>query len=229
MSGEQELSPRIGPLLLGLVGTDEIEETETAIADDPQVRRLAAAAAALSLIPNPTDAAGHSTGLEHRIIARAREVRAPARRRRLRPSTARRIVFTLLLAGALAAAGVFAWLAFAPEEPISGRAVALSDDGAAGVLLPRFEQRPFALVFWGLAEPDEGQIWQLWLVRESGEVTAGPAFTPNAEGRAAVPINPNTLESDDAPIGFAVSLDDPEQRAGETPARDAIRYQFALD
>lgn len=226
MSGERELNARIGPLILGLA---EAEQTDAEAADDAQVRRLAAAAAALSLIPNPIDAAGHSTGLEHRIIARAREVRPPVVRRRLRPSTARRIIFTLLLVGALAAAGVFAWLAFAPRDPISGQAVALSDDGAAGVLLPRYEQRPFALVFWGLPEPGEGEVWQLWLVRESGAVTAGPAFTPNEEGRAAVPLNPNTLESDDAPIGFAVSLDDPKQRTGETPAREAIRYQFALD
>ena len=223
MNSDSNSGAELGPIIFGLTGASE------SITADKEAQRLAAAAAALALIPNPTDAAAHSIGLEHRVIARAREARPPALRRRLRPSTARRIALALLLVGALTAAGVFAWLAFEPRDPINGKAVALSGDGQIGVLLPRYEQRPFALVFWGLPEPENGQVWQIWLVRESGEVAPGPSFAPDSEGRAALAINPNTLETDDPPIGFAVSLDNPAQRAGETPPREAIRYQFPLD
>ena len=226
MNAGGEPDAELGPIVLGLRQADgahaELRENERA-------RRLAGAAAALGLVPNPQDGSAQATGLEHRIVARARELRAPALRRRLRPSAARRIAFAALLIGALATAGVFGWLAFEPRDPISGNAVALSADGQTGVLLPHYEQRPFALVFWGLPEPQDGQVWQLWLVRESGAVTPGPVFSPDEEGRAAVAINPNAIESEDAPIGFAVSLDIPSERPRETADREAIRYQFALD
>lgn len=227
-AGEPEgaAGAELGPIVLGL---SQAGDAQDALREDERARRLAGAAAALGMVPNPLDGSGQATGLEHRIVARAREARAPALRHRLRPSTARRIVFAALLIGALAAAGVFAWLAFEPRDPINGQAVALSGDGQTGVLLPRYEQRPFALVFWGLPEPEDGELWQLWLVRESGEVAPGPSFAPDSEGRAAVAINPNTLETDDPPIGFAISLDNPAERAGETPPREAIRYQFPLN
>lgn len=219
----QTQTPELGPLVLGLV------EAAEPLAENEEARRLASAAAALALIPNPTEAATYSAGLEHRVISRARELRAPRLRQRLRPNAARRIAFTLLLTGALAAAAVFAWLAFQPSDPIGGRALALSDDGQVGVLLPRYQERPFALVFWGLPAAEQDQAWQLWLVRESGEVTAGASFTPDDEGRAAIVLNPNTLESEDAPIGFAVSLDNPSERSATPPPREAIRYQFPLN
>ena len=216
----------LGPIVLGLRQAGGAQDE---LSQDARAQRLALAAAALGLLPNPLDSSGQATGLEHRIVARAREVRPPALRRRLRPSAARRIALALLLVGAFTAAGVFAWLAFEPRDPINGQAVDLSGDGQTGVLLPRYEQRPFALVFWGLPQPDDGQVWQLWLVRESGEVAPGPSFAPDSEGRAAVALNPNTLETGDPPIGFAVSLDIPSERAGETPPREAIHYQFPLD
>ena len=223
MNSDPDSGAELGPIIFGLA------EAAEPIADDEEAQRLTAAAAALALIPNPTDAAAHSIGLEHRVVARARDIRPPALRRRLRPSTARRIALALLLVGALTAAGVFAWLAFEPRDPINGQAVALSGDGQTGVLLPHYEQRPFALVFWGLPDPEDGEVWQLWLVRESGKVTPGPTLSPDEEGRAAVAINPNAIESEDAPIGFAVSLDIPSERSGETADREAIRYQFPLD
>ena len=226
MSPRGEPDPELGPIVLGLRQTGGAPDQ---LREDERARRLAAAAAALGLLPNPQDGSAQATGLEHRIVARARELRAPALRRRLRPSTARRIAFAALLIGALTAAGVFAWLAFEPRDPISGNAVALSGDGQTGVLLPHYEQRPFALVFWGLPDPEDGEVWQLWLVRESGKVTPGPTLSPDEEGRAAVAINPNAIESEDAPIGFAVSLDIPSERSGETADREAIRYQFPLD
>ena len=223
MNSDPDSGAELGLIIFGLA------EAAEPIADDEEAQRLTAAAAALALIPNPTDAAAHSIGLEHRVVARARDIRPPALRRQLRPSTARRIALALLLVGALTAAGVFAWLAFEPRDPINGQAVALSGDGQTGVLLPHYEQRPFALVFWGLPDPEDGEVWQLWLVRESGKVTPGPTLSPDEEGRAAVAINPNAIESEDAPIGFAVSLDIPSERSGETADREAIRYQFPLD
>lgn len=214
---------RLGPVVFGLVSPEQ------SLADDPEAQRLAAAAAALALIPNPDDAVRYPAGLEHRVVSRARDLRARRLPARIRPGVARRIAFAALLIAALAAAGVFAWLAFEPNDPIGGRAVALSEDGGVGVLLPRYEERPFALVFWGLPDPEDGETWQLWLVRRSGDVAPGPAFVPDEEGRAAIVINPNTLETGDPPIGFAISLDDPAERAAETPARQDIRYQFSLE
>ena len=215
--------PRLGPAVLGLISPEQ------SLVDDPEAGRLAAAAAALALIPTSDDAARYPAGLEHRIVSRARAARAARRRARIGPSTARRIVFAALLIAALAAAGVFAWLAFQPDDRISGSAVALSDDGQTGVLLPRYEERPFALVFWGLPEPGDGEAWQLWLVRQGGDVSPGPVFAPDDEGRAAIVINPNTLESGVPPIGFALSLDNPAGRTAETPARQDIRYQFSVE
>ncbi len=222
--------PQLGAVVLGLADPERLEGA----ADGALARRLASAAVSLALTPNSADAAAYSAGIEHRIIARARTLRAPAARRlRLRRSLARRLGLIALLAAALGAAAVFAWLAFEPRGPISGQALPLSEDGQTGVLLPRFEQRPFALVFWGLPAAQDGEVWQLWLVSERGAVSPGPSFTPNAEGRAAVAINPahwaDALESGDTLIGLAVSLDDPEQRSSETPARESIRYQFPLD
>lgn len=211
----------IGPAVLGLA------EPPDGAADDAEAQRLAGAAAALALTPNPSAPAALSAGLENRIVAHARSLRPPAPPRlRIRPARARGVVYAALLSAAVAAAAVFGWLAFAPQDPISGQAVALSEDRATGVLLPRFEERPFALVFWGLPEAETEQVWQLWLIREDGEISAGPTFRPNGEGRAAVPINPNTLENGGPPIGFAISLDIPQERSGDTPQRADIRYQF---
>ena len=131
---------------------------------------------------------------------------------------ARRGAIWLALAGLVAVAVIFGVLAFRADDPISGRAVALTEDGVTGVLLPRYEDRLFALIFWGLPQLQAGESWQLWLVRESGAVEPGPIFARDQEGRAAVSINPNDLESDDALIGFAVSRDDPTRRVG----RDAV-------
>ena len=215
---------QLGPAILGLA------DPPRGAAQDLATRRLAAAASSLALVPLPTDEHRLSTGLEHRIVARAREQRTPRRRRiLLRRSVAIRIFTSLVLAAAIALAAVFGWLAFRPADSISGRAVALSEDRATGVLLPNYEQRPFALVFWGLPAADAAEVWQLWWVRASGDVTPGPTFEPDDEGRAAVAINPNTLETSDALIGFVVSLDIPAERSTETPAREDVRYQFSLD
>ena len=215
---------QLGPAILGLA------DPPRGAAQDPAARRLAAAASSLALVPLRTEEHRLSTGLEHRIVARAREQRTPKRRRiLLRRSVAIRIFISLVLAAAIALAAVFGWLAFRPADSISGRAVALSEDRATGVLLPNYEQRPFALVFWGLPDADANEVWQLWWVRASGDVTPGPTFEPDHEGRAAVAINPNTLETSDALIGFVVSLDIPAERSTETPAREDVRYQFSLD
>lgn len=132
----------------------------------------------------------------------------------------------LLLAGLVAVAAIFGYLAFRDEDPISGRAVPLTEDGITGVLLPGYEERLFALIFWGLPQLEADEVWQLWLVRESGAVEPGHFFTRDAEGRAAVAVNPNDLESQDVLIGFAVSRDDPSQRSDGTPSSDDIPYQF---
>ena len=220
MSADAEL----GPAILGLA------DPPRGAAQDSAAQRLAAAATSLALVPLRTEEHRLSTGLEHRIVARAREQRTPKRRRiLLRRSVAIRIFISLVLAAAIALAALFGWLAFRPADSISGRAVALSEDRATGVLLPNYEQRPFALVFWGLPDADAREVWQLWWVRASGDVTPGPTFEPDDEGRAAVAINPNTLETGDTLIGFVVSLDIPAERSTETPAREDVRYQFSLD
>ena len=220
MSADAEL----GPAILGLA------DPPRGAAQDSAAQRLAAAATSLALVPLRTDEHRLSTGLEHRIVARAREQRTPKRRRiLLRRSVAIRIFVSVVLASAIALAALFGWLAFRPADSISGRAVALSEDRATGVLLPNYEQRPFALVFWGLPDADAREVWQLWWVRASGDVTPGPTFEPDDEGRAAVAINPNTLETGDTLIGFVVSLDIPAERSTETPAREDVRYQFSLD
>ena len=226
---DQELSD----FFLGLSTAETRDEVAQRIRTDPELQQRTAiwpsAAAAIPIAAMAIDATEVHAQLEQRIIQRARIARPPVVRAHRGLQRARRGFVWVLLAAAVATATLFGLIAFRPDEPIGGHAVALSDDGRAGVLLPRYEDRLFALVFWGLPELDGGERWQLWLVRESGTVEAGPIFDGDAEGRAAVYINPNLLESADPVFGFTVSRDDPANREAETPSSDDILYQFIRD
>lgn len=226
-SGERQLAG----FYLGLLEGAERDSVEGAVRSDPRLRgRCAAwptAVAAITCATLVIDRTNVEARLEQRLIQRARIERPPRVRSRRTLRAARRSSVWLLLAGLVAVASIFGYLAFRADDPISGPAVALTEDGATGVLLPHFEQRLFALVFWGLPELEAGDTWQLWLVRESGAIEPGPFFERDEEGRAAVSLNPNVLESDDALIGFAVSRDDPAERTDGTPSSDDILYQFA--
>lgn len=216
---------------LGLLEGAERDPVEGVVRSDPALRgRCAAwptAVAAITCATLVIDRSNVEARLEQRLIQRARIERPPKVRSRRTLRAARRSSVWLLLAGLVAVASIFGYLAFRADDPISGEAVALTEDGVTGVLLPHYEQQLFALVFWGLPELEAGETWQLWLVRESGAVEPGPIFQRDAEGRAAVSLNPNVLESDDALIGFAVSRDDPAERTDGTPSSDDILYQFA--
>ena len=184
----------------------------------------AAAAVTLAALVLETDAV--EARLEQRLIQRARLERPPrVRTPRFLQAVRRRLLWLLLLA-AVACAALFGALAFQAGDPISGRALPLTADGATGVLLPQYQDRLFALIFWGLPQLAEEETWQLWLVRASGTVEPGPQFAPDAEGRAAVSVNPNLLETDDPLIGFTVSRDIPSNRTNETASADNILYQF---
>ena len=227
MSGDTG-RPGLAALALGLrnVGEGAIAERDT-----ERAARLAGAAAVLPLAVIAEESAAQDLGGENRLIQQARRERPPAAGPRPGALTALRLARLTLAAALIAAFVVFAWLALQPDDPISGRAQSFTDDDRAGVLIPQYRDRAFALVFWGLDEPVGDDTWQLWLVRESGAVEAGPFFHPDDEGRAAVAVNPNRLESDDPLIGFVVSLDDPWQRPPGfgTPDREDIRYQFTVD
>ena len=223
--------PPLAAYYLGLLDAEERDEVERSIRSDPELRRRCAAwpnaAAAITCASLVIDQSTSEARLEQRLIQRARIERPPKVRSSRRLRAARRGATWLVLAGLIAVAAIFAVLAFRADDPISGRAVALTEDGATGVLLPRYEERLFALIFWGLPELGPSETWQLWLVRESGAVERGPMFIHDAEGRAAVPLNPNSLESDDALIGFAVSRDEVTERSDGTASSDDILYQFS--
>jgi len=216
---------------LGLLDGEEQARVERAVRADSSLRRRSSAwpnaVAAITCASLVIDQDNVEARLEQRLIQRARIERPPTIRSRRALQAARRGVIWLVFIGLIAVTAIFGYFAFRGEEPISGRAVALTEDGATGVLLPQYEERLFALIFWGLPQLEPGQTWQLWLVRESGAVEPGPSFTRDDEGRAAVSINPNALESDDALIGFAVSADDPAERSQGTPSSDDILYQFS--
>ncbi|MDE2966497.1 MAG: hypothetical protein OXS30_03260 [Chloroflexota bacterium] len=216
---------------LGLLEGEERETVERSIRSDPDLRaRCAAWPAAVAAITCASLVIDHmnvEARLEQRLIQRARIERPPAVHSHRRLRAARRGAIPMLLAGLIVIAAIFGYLAFRADDPISGRAVALTEDGVTGVLLPRYEERLFALIFWGLPELEAGETWQLWLVRESGAVEPGPFFARDDEGRAAVSVNPNVLESDDALIGFAVSRDDPAGRSEGTPSSADVLYQFS--
>jgi anti-sigma-K factor RskA len=227
---ETPVEPPLAAFYLGLLDGAERDAVERSVRSDPALRRrtsawptAVAAIACASLIIDRTNVEAR---LEQRLIQRARIERPPTVRSRSTLRAARRGAFRLFLIGLIAVATIFGYLAFRGDDPISGRAVPLTEDGITGVLLPRYEDRLFALIFWGLPELEAGEVWQLWLVRESGAVEPGPLFARDAEGRAAVSVNPNDLESQDALIGFAVSRDDPSTRAESSPSSDDILYQF---
>ena len=223
--------PPLAAFYLGLLEGEARDEVERAIRSDPDLRRRCAAwpnaVAAITCASLIIDQSAFEARLEQRLIQRARIERPPKVRSSRTLRVARRGAIWLTLAGLVAVAAIFGVLAFRADDPISGRAIALTEDGVTGVLLPRYEERLFALIFWGLPQLQAEERWQLWLVRESGAVEAGPIFARDAEGRAAVSINPNDLESEDALIGFAVSRDDPAARSSGTPSSDDILYQFS--
>ena len=221
----------LAAFFLGLLPQQEHDAVERLVRSDPAIRRRCAAwptaAAAITCATLVVDPNQVEARLEQRLIQRARIERPPAVRSHRALRVARRGALGVLLVGLVSIAAFFGYLAFRPDEPISGRAVALTDDGATGVLLPKYEDRLFALIFWGLPSLSVSETWQLWLVRESGAIEPGPRFERDAEGRAAVSINPNALESDDELIGFVVSRDVPARRPDGTPTSDDILYQFS--
>ena len=174
-------------------------------------------------------------GLEHALISRIRSteglksVPAPLDQPR-RPWRRRALLAASALAAACAIAAAAAGITYlATDGPIDGSALALTADGATGVILPRWDERPAALVFWGLAAPADGERWQLWSVRASGALLAGPFLSPNDDGRAAIPLDPDPQAQADPVVGYALTLDDPTARIGDTPSRDAVRHQFLLE
>ena len=215
---------------LGLLDGEQAASVERLVRSDPHVRGRCAswpnAAAAITCGTLIVDRGSFEARLEQRLIQRARIIRPPSVRSPRTLQAARRGVVWIALGALLAVAVMFGVLAFRADEPISGRAIALTPDGTTGVLLPRYEDRLFALIFWGLPELSANEIWQVWLVRESGAVDPGPTFLRDDEGRAAITIDPNTLETDDELIGFVVSRDDPSRRQDGTPSSDDILYQF---
>lgn len=230
-AGGHPAEQQLAEFYLGLLDGAEQDSVQRAIRSDPELRSARAAwptaAAAITCGTLVIDRTNVEARLEQRLIQRARIERPPKVRSSPTLRAARRSAVWLLLVGLAAVAVLFGYLAFRADDPISGRAVALTEDGITGVLLPRYEERLFALVFWGLPQLEAGDAWQLWLVRESGAVEPGPIFERDAEGRAAVSLNPNVLESDDALIGFAVSRDNPAERPDGTPSSDDILYQFS--
>ncbi len=227
---DAEVEAKLGFFAFGLL--DDLEQRRIAQQirrDDTLSRRLSAwptAAAAVTLSTLEIAPSAVEPRLEQRLIQRARLARPPTVHTRQTLQIVRRGLIWFALAALAAVAVIFGLLAFRPDDPIDGRAVALSDDGRTGVLLPHYENQLFALVFWGLPEPSANDAWQLWLVRESGAVEAGPLIERSADGRAAVTVNPILLDSDDPAIGFAVSRDDPAQRPADPPSSDDIIYQF---
>lgn len=226
-----EETQSIGAYFLGLLRQPERTAVERLVRSDPSLRRRCAswpnAAAAITCGTLVLDTETVEGRLEQRLIQRARIARPPTVRSHRTLRVARRGVTWLAFGAIIAVAVILGVLAFRADEPISGRALALNADGTTGVLLPRYEERLFALIFWGLPELGVNETWQLWLVRESGAVEPGPSFERDEEGRAAVTIDPSSLESDDELIGFVISRDDPSQRRDGTPSSDDILYQFS--
>ncbi len=221
---------QLAAYFLDLLDGEARAAIERALRSDAALRRRCSAwPTALAAITGATlsiDQARAEARLEQRLIQRARLERPPTVRSRRALRVARRGVNWLALLGLIAVTALFGYLAFRADDPITGRAVALTEDGATGVLLPQYEARLFALIFWGLPELEAEETWQLWLVRESGAVEPGPTFTGDAEGRAAISVNPHVLEADDQLIGFAVSRDAPAARVDGTPSSEDILYQF---
>ncbi len=215
---------------LGLLDRDERRDVERALRRDRDLRQQCVswpnALTAITCAALVIDESSHEARLEQRLIQRARLARPPTVHSRRTLRVAARGSRWLALIALIAVTAVFGYLAFRADEPISGQAIALTDDGATGVLLPQYEDRLFALVFWGLAQREPGESWQLWLVRASGEVEPGITFLEDEEGRAAVSFHPRVLESDDELIGFAVSRDNPSERTDGRPSSDDILYQF---
>ena len=215
---------------LRLLDSEDRDDLVDAIRTDAAAQRRCAywptAAAAMTGASLVIDEAIPIGRVEQRLIQRARFERPPKVRSRRALRAATRSTIWLVVIGLVAVAAVFAYVAFRTDDPISGLAISLSEDGSTGVLLPNYKGQLFALAFWGLPQLEPSETWQVWFVRDSGSVEPGPTFTTDPDGRASVTIDPNDLEHDDTLIGFAISRDSPGQRVNDTPSSDDILYEF---
>lgn len=76
--------------------------------------------------------------------------------------------------------------------------------GATGTFFFSLPDQRGALTVRGLAAPPSGQAYQIWYIdEEESDPIAGPPFTVNGQGEAAVPLNLNATTFD----GIAISLE----------------------
>ena len=183
-------------------------------------------------------------GLEHALISRIRSteglksVPAPLESPR-RPWRQRALLAAAALAAACAIAAAAAGITyFATDGPIDGSALALTPDGATGVILPRWDERPAALVFWGLAVPPAASAGSSGASAPRARFSPAPSSRPTTTAappsrstptrrpgptRSSATPSPSTIQ----PPASATPL--PRRRPPSIPARVAPRQCRARD
>lgn len=82
--------------------------------------------------------------------------------------------------------------------------------GATGTFFFSLPDQRGALIVRGLAAPPDGQTYLIWYIDDGDAPIAGPAFTVNSQGEAAVPLNLNAATFDAIAISLEPSADSVE-------------------
>lgn len=201
-----EFEDLVAGLVLGALEPEEAARArahlESCAACQELAGRLSTSVAALPLAAEEVQQP--PAGLRQRILAeaaasRATPARAPARprRRRLprfprlpagRPSQFRparyRVAIAVLGAGLLALAGWNAYLSRSLNQPPAHYSMAGTGSMAGSqASVTSYGREDLTLVsFRGMAQPEPGRVYQLWLIGADGRPLPAAVFTPDARG-----------------------------------------------
>jgi anti-sigma-K factor RskA len=239
MSEHQRMSDSVEPWLLGALDPKEAESVRRHVEDCPEcretIRRLRPAAQALGLavhgVPAPET-------LRDRILARAKTeddgtVASPPPQHRVRERPRARAVFEwrLPVAGVAAMlavaliAGIFAGAQLgrqsAPPPPSQVLRYNLEGhggmQGAHASVIDLTADRISLVTFSKLPQPPEGKVYELWLIKRSGEADPAGVFAPDADGSKVVVVerpltgyNLMAVTTEVGPSGVASPTQQPE-------------------
>lgn len=231
----EELTELLPAYVLGALEPDERRAVEHALAADPDAQALLAqyeaSATSLAALAPLRPAPGH---LQADLAARLAARRQPPRRQGVRPQRAPRVLLAAAALLIVIAGGVIAALLLSDEGPEADSAQMLYDELAAldgarrfavvpgdvkpdvsGELVASPDGERAVIRVEALPALSEENVFQLWLVDDSGVRTSGGLFR-QARDDVATYIEIPLAASFEAYQGFGVSL----EPAGGSPYPD---------
>lgn len=208
MSEHERLLDSVGPWLLGALDPEEAESVRLHVADCPEcletIRRLRPAAQVLGLaVPD----AAPPASLRDRIIARAKtdgdgalpstppqpRVRVlpqnrPAFRWRFPAASVAAVVVLALAVGLFAGTQLGRQTAPPPSSQVLHFKLEGHGDmqSSHASVIELTADRVALVTFSGLPQPSAGKVYELWLIKGSGQADPAGVFAPDADGSKIV-------------------------------------------